>query len=398
MANYVIIREGKIPPDHRTPLSPADANKLNSEFDDFEICIQPSNYRSISEKEYAKNYVMPCSRIAEAEVYLGIKEVAITELLPFKTYFYFSHTIKKQEHNKEMLRDILAKEIRLIDYELITNEKGKRILGFGKWAGRIGAYYGLWAYLKKTGNNDYKQAYKFDRYDEMIASVQKMNFKELKIGILGSGHVGNGCLDLLSETNLSQFKASELGKMKSGYCILGSSELYERKSDGGYERSEFHSSPELYQSRFHEYWGEFDIILNAVYWEEGIPRHFETNDITQKNFRLQTLVDISCDLHGSNPLCIKPSHTENPVYAFSKENGKTCLPYEENGIDVIAIDNLPNELATDASLDFSEAFLPLLKLFHKSPEAEVFRRATIAENGSLTEHCKYLEDWVYGRE
>jgi len=51
---------------------------------------------------------------------------------------FFSHVIKAQEENMEMLDDILKKKINLIDYEKITNDAGKRLVAFGKYAGNSG--------------------------------------------------------------------------------------------------------------------------------------------------------------------------------------------------------------------------------------------------------------------
>ncbi|MFB6307185.1 MAG: hypothetical protein ABEH43_09410 [Flavobacteriales bacterium] len=128
-----LIKEGKIPPDERVCLTPSQCRVVLDRYPDVEIKVQPSEIRAFSEKEYEEKGAIIDEDISDCDVLLGIKEVPVEDLIQNKTYMFFSHTVKMQPNNREMLQEILKKNIELIDHELLTNEKGKRLLGFGRF-------------------------------------------------------------------------------------------------------------------------------------------------------------------------------------------------------------------------------------------------------------------------
>ncbi len=152
-----ILRETKTPADSRVPFSPAQCRQVEDEYPGIRIFVQPSPTRCFTDREYSDEGIELAENLQNCDVLLGVKEVKTQYLLPDKTYFIFSHTIKKQPYNKELLRSILEKKIRLIDYEMLTDGRGVRIIGFGRWAGLAGTYIGMRAWYLRQGNHSLVQ-------------------------------------------------------------------------------------------------------------------------------------------------------------------------------------------------------------------------------------------------
>src|SRR5687767_9356674 len=153
-----IIREGRIPPDKRVPLTPLKCQETLAAFPEIEVVVQPSPVRSYADSEYLELGIPVHEDLSDCDVLMGVKEVPIDQLLPHKTYFFFSHAIKKQPHNQQLLQEIIRKNITLMDYELLTNERGERLVAFGYYTGVVGAYKCLKAYGHKWALFDLKPA------------------------------------------------------------------------------------------------------------------------------------------------------------------------------------------------------------------------------------------------
>ena len=135
-----IIKEGKTPPDERVPLSPAQCKEITEKFPDVELVIQNSTVRRFKAEEYINNGLTMVDSVDDCDVLMGVKEVPMNQLIPNKKYFFFSHTTKKQPYNRDLLKTMLDKNITMVDYEGLTNERGTRLIGFGKYAGIVGCY------------------------------------------------------------------------------------------------------------------------------------------------------------------------------------------------------------------------------------------------------------------
>ncbi|MEM8528259.1 MAG: alanine dehydrogenase, partial [Bacteroidota bacterium] len=190
-----IIREGKIPPDARVPLTPKQCRKIEANFP-VDISVEPSENRVFKDEEYVKQEVTLSKDMENCEVLMGVKEVPIDNLIPNKTYFFFSHTIKEQVYNRELLQAILAKNIRLIDYEVLTDEKSRRLIAFGRFAGMVGAHNGLWTYGKRTGIFELKRMKDYKDYAEAKAFYKAVQFPPIKIVLTGTGRVGKGAAEV----------------------------------------------------------------------------------------------------------------------------------------------------------------------------------------------------------
>lgn len=394
-----IIKEGKIPVDHRVPFTPSQIHLLQHFFEGkLSFKVAPSPIRCFPDEEYEKIGVEVTDELSDCDILMGVKEVKTSELIPEKTYFFFSHTMKKQAYNRELLQEILKKKIRLIDYEALMDEGGQRVVAFGRWAGIVGAYNGLWTYGKKSGLFDLKRAYTCFEKHELFQEFPKIDLPPIKIVVTGQGKVAQGVLETLEAVGIQQVgNVDFLQKYfdQPVFTQLGMSAYNQRKSDGGFDLQEFYEHPELYEGTFMPYTEVSDLLIAAAYWDPKAPKLFEMKDVQSEDFNISVIADITCDMQGSIPTTLRPSEIKSPVYDVSRKTLCEIPAFgEQDSISVMAIDNLPCELPRDASEDFgrqlSEKVIP--ELFR--PGSEMVKSATITENGHLTDKFSYLEDYA----
>jgi len=297
-----------------------------------------------------------------------------------------------------MLQYILENNITLIDYEGIRDEKGKRLVAFGRWAGIVGAYNGLWTYGKKSDLYDLKRAKDCYDLEELKEELMKVNLPPIKMVITGTGKVGGGVAEIL---NYIQVKEVSPADMISKYyeepvfAILSSEDYNRRKADGVYNREEFHNRPELYESDFLKFAEVSDILFAAAFWDTRAPSLFEAADLLTDDFNISVIADITCDIGGSLPTTIRSSSIADPVFDVERETLQEIPPFgSQHSISVMAIDNLPCELPRDASADFGNQLMK-----HVIPElmlekSDILEKATIAKNGKLMPAYSYLEGYV----
>ncbi|MCF3111768.1 NAD(P)-dependent oxidoreductase [Niabella sp. CC-SYL272] len=394
-----LIREGKIPADSRVALTPAQCKWLQAHRPNLLFVVQPAPLRCYKDEEYERAGVRISEDLADCDILLGIKEVPVNDLIPGKTYLFFSHTKKKQPHNQKLLQAILNKKITLIDYECLEHEDGKRIIGFGFFAGIVGAHNGLMAYGNRTGLFSLERVYKQKNFKELIHTYFGLRLPNLKIAITGSGRVAHGLLEIMNLMGVHEVEPDEYLERRFNYPVytqLKGYDLYEQPINKTYNRQDFHEHPQKYISRFAPYTRQTDILLNGVYWYDGVPRLFEAADIKKKDFIIETIADVSDDENGSVPINKRTQTIDDPVYGIDRETGAITAPYLKSSIDIMAVGNLPNELPRDASRYFGEQLIKFVldDLLHKG--SEILRRATIAQNGMLTAHYAYLQDYAEG--
>jgi saccharopine dehydrogenase (NAD+, L-lysine-forming) len=394
-----IIREGKNPPDKRTPFPPGQLKSLNEHFGDQLIFIvESSPFRCYSDDEYREAGIEVADNISEADVFFGVKEVPIAKLNPDKTYFFFSHTIKKQRNNKNLLRAILEKNIRLIDYEVLKDEEGNRVVAFGRWAGIVGAYNAFWTYGKKTALYEIKRASECKNLSELKLELKRVLLPPIKIVVTGSGRVGKGVKEILEALNIPEVETHEFLHLyfeEPVFTVLNSSDYNRRKADGGYDRDEFYSSPQLYESHFLKFAEAGEMLIAAAYWDPDAPRLFNLEDINSPDFALSVIADVTCDIGGSIPTTLRASTILEPIYDVDRERGTEIPAFgSQTSISVMAIDNLPCELPRESSVEFGKQLeqwvIPAL-LEENSP---ILERATLARDGDLTLEFMYLRDFV----
>ena len=175
-----LLKEEKIPEDKRVVLTPKQCKRLKDMYTDVELVVQSSNIRCFSDDEYIHEGVNVVHDVSDCDILLGVKEVPEDSLIPNKTYFYFSHTIKMQPYNRELLVKMIALGVTMVDYEVLKNQKGERLLGFGRYAGIVGAYNGFLTYGLKTGKYKLKEAHKCKDREKGVGYVRARDILPLK--------------------------------------------------------------------------------------------------------------------------------------------------------------------------------------------------------------------------
>ncbi len=395
-----IIKEGKLPYDKRTPLTPTDAVLLQQKYPTIKVVAESSAHRCFSDAEYSSLGIEVVQDIRIADVLLGVKEVPIKELHANKTYLFFSHTIKKQEYNRDLLQAIIAGNIRLIDYECLVDEKENRIIGFGKFAGIVGAHHGLRTFLKRK-NIRLPLAHEVKDYAALINSYTDYILPPLKIAVTGSGRVAKGSIDLLQKIGITQVTKEEYLTATATtpvFCQLTSKDYYQHKDNKPFDNTYFHEFPQEYVSTFLPYTKVTDILMNGIFWKETIPKFFSLQDIKSSDFHIETISDISCDIDGSIPCTIQETHIDDPIFTYHKY--KDCITNwdDTDGIDIIAVSNMPCELPIDASIEFSNALISKVLPEFLTENSILLQKATIASNGTLQQDYAYLTDYLKGLE
>ncbi len=356
-----LIREGKVPPDHRVPLTPKQCKSIQAIYPNVEIVVQPSPIRAYKDEEYTAEGMKLNEDLSSCDIIMGVKEVNISDLIPNKKFLFFSHTLKKQPYNRDLLRAILEKKIQLIDYETIKNKQNKRVIGFGRYAGIVGAYNGFRAMGLKTGLFDIKPANKCADRKEMEAEMSKIVLPEnTKIVLTGFGRVGHGAREIIDILPIKEVTPDEFMKNKFNepvFTHLEVEDYYGRKDGKPFDKSEFYSNPELYKSTFTRFLPEMDMYIPCHFWSNRSPFIITREDLKNENVRLSVVADISCDIDGPVACTIRPSKIADPIYGYDPIS-ETEVDFTTKGaIAVMAVDNLPCELPLDASEDFGNELM-----------------------------------------
>lgn len=395
MLQIGLIREGKVPADNRVALTPAQCRWLRTHFPEYKITVQPSSTRCFSDAEYQRSGVELSEDLSACDILFGIKEVPVKDLIPGKTYLFFSHTKKLQAHNQHLFRTILDKKITLIDYECLVHDDGQRVLGFGFFAGIVGAHNGIMAYGKRTGKYSLGPVHACRDYRSLIHTYFGLKLPNIKVAVTGSGRVAHGVLEVMNLMGITEVEPDEYLERKFSYPVyvqLKGADLYTHRERKNYKRDHFHEHPAEYRSRFLPYTKCTDILMNGVYWDEQVPRLFETSDIDD-SFVIQTIADITDDEHGSVPINLGDQTIDNPVYGVDRASLLKTAPYLPGSIDVMAVGNLPNELPRDASQYFGEQLIKYVLEDLLKGDSELIRRATLVKEGQITEPYAYMKDY-----
>ncbi len=391
-----LLRETKIPADNRVALIPSQCKWLQKQFPGLKVSVQPSTDRSFTDREYERAGVEITEDLGECDFIFGIKEVKAALMIPGKQYLFFSHTRKMQSFNQAMFRTMQEKNITLIDYECLEHEDGQRILGFGFFAGVVGAHNGIMAYGNRTGAYQLARVFEKPDYKQVINSYFGLKLPNIKVVITGSGRVAHGLLEIMNLLGVVDIEPEEYLSRDFTYPVftqLKGSGLYKNKMDGGYQREHFHSNPSAYQCHFLPFAKTSDILLNGIYWEPGVPRLFEWEDMLTPGFRIKTIADVTDDEGGSVPCNLGDTVIEDPVYGVNPKTREKTAPYLSDGVDVMAVGNLPNELPRDASRYFGEQLIKYVLEDLLTKGSAVIDRATILKSGAITPRYSYLKDY-----
>lgn len=398
-----ILREGKTPPDKRVPLTPEQCVEVQQKFPHVSVVVQPSTVRSFSDEEYIKSGIQVKENLSDCDVLLGVKEVKTEDFIEDKIYLFFSHTIKKQSYNRKLLQTVLQKKIRLVDYEVLTNKEGFRIIGFGRFAGLVGAYNGLRAYGLRNKFFDLKPAHQCEDLEEMLTHLDAIILPPVKIAVTGDGRVAGGVLEILEHMKITRLSPGEfLEAEKPGvsvYTQLLPENYVKRKNGFEFDLFHFFLNPSMYENAFSPFAKSTDLLIAAAYWDPKAPVLFTPDDMKMKDFRISVISDITCDIEGSVPSTKKASTIDDPFYDYNPKTEELEPPFSSlKNVTVQAVDNLPCELPKDASLDFGRNLIDKVfpSLFGDDADG-IIERASITKDGKLTPKFSYLQDFADGK-
>ncbi|NND04748.1 MAG: alanine dehydrogenase [Saprospiraceae bacterium] len=394
-----IVRERKSPSESRTPLTPTQVSYLRKE-GKMDIVIQTSPHRCYPDKAFQELEVPVVRDLQECDVLMGIKEVPVKYLLANKTYFFFSHTVKKQPHNRPLLMHVLNKNITLVDYELITNTHGDRLVAFGHHAGIVGAHNALWTWAQRTKSFSLPRLRDLPSYTAAKELYNELHLPAIKIILAGTGRVGTGALAALQAMGIQSVDPRAFlieNYTFPVFCQLMPHHYIEAKNGDTFDKGVFYSDPSTFVSSFLPYARSGDVMINGIYWRQGAPPFFTLDQMCADEFHLQVIADISCDLapQSSIPSTIRTATIDDPVYGFDACSATEKPPFQDHWVDMMCIDNLPNELAKESSQAFGEQLIKqvMQHLVHGDPK-EILHRATIASGCKLMPAYSYLQDWL----
>ncbi len=397
-----ILRENKVPIDKRVPLTPVQCIEVQQKFPGAHITVQPSKVRCYTDTEYSSIGIQVKEDLSDCDLLLGVKEVRIEDFIEGKKYMNFSHVIKKQSYNRKLLQTVLKKNIQLIDYEVLTNKEGIRIIGFGRFAGLVGAYSGIRAFGLRNRLYNLKPAHNCEDLAEMFEQLDSIELPPIKIALTGNGRVANGTLEILNHMNITQVSPEEFIEMTNPafpvFAQLLPNHYVRRKN--GYEFDLFHffTHPEEYENSFIPFAESTDLLLASAFWDPKAPVLFSADDMRKTSFRISVISDITCDIEGSIPSTKRASSIDDPFYDYNPETEELEPAFSsKKNITVQAVDNLPCELPKDASLDFGQNLIDKVfpGLFGEDTDG-IIERASITKNGKLTQRFEYLQDFADG--
>ena len=401
LTNIGIIRESRND-ENRTPLVPEHIKKYKESNPNINFIIQPSNSRCFSDEEYELCGAKINENLNECSIIFGVKEIDPNILINNRTYLFFSHTFKinKQQkniekHKKDLLLSILNKKITLIDYENIRGKNGTRCLGFGRFAGIVGCYNTLNLLLKVLGKQSLASAYKINDYERLVLNLKNLYFPKTKILVTGDGRVAKGVIELLNLTNIKAVSKKDFLEKKFDqpiFCNLETKDYVTNNSSTNFNLEHFINNPQDYSSSALQYLKETNILISAHYWDPSSPKIFENEDLKDLQ-NLKIVGDITCDINGSVPTTIRSTTIEEPNYWIERYNLKE-IDENNDGIAVMAVDNLPSELPRDSSTEFSEGIInEVLPFLLKEDDGRILN-GTITTDGSFLEKYNYLNDYI----
>ena len=398
---FGIVKERKSPPDRRVVFTPEELVRLQAQFPMAEVKVESSDIRIFSDEEYTNLGITVTSDLTDCDVLFGVKEIPVDALIPNKKYFFFSHTIKKQPYNRKLLQAILDKNIELYDHETIVDATNKRLIGFGRYAGIVGAYNGFRGFGMKYDLFNLPKAETLKNQADLLARLKRQTLPNIKIVVTGYGKVGMGIKEMIDgmkikEVNVEDFLTKNFSSpVYTQIDVLDyNKRLDEKKSD----KKDFYQHPENYTSDFERFSKVADVFIAGHFHGNGAPDILTNTMLNAPDCKIKVVADVSCDVDGPIACTLKASTIADPFFGYLPFEHKE-VPYTHPGsILVMSVDNLPCELPKDASEGFGEMFMEhVIPAFFNDDKDGILQRAKITENGKLTPRFEYLQDYVDGK-
>ncbi|MCG8574732.1 MAG: NAD(P)-dependent oxidoreductase [Flavobacteriales bacterium] len=399
-----VIKEGKVPPDKRVPLSPQQCIEVESKFPHVEVYVQRSAIRSFKDEDYENAGVKVVDDVSHCDILIGVKEVPKPDLIPNKKYMFFSHTFKKQPYNRSLLQTILDKKIQLIDYETLTDKNEHRIIGFGRYAGIVGCYNGFRALGIKKGLYNIKPANLCEDRKELEEELKKVQLPaSTKIVATGFGRVGNGAREIFASLNLREVSPQDFLTTdfdEPVFTQLSVSDYYAKADGSEFSKAAFFESGEGHISTFPRYLEVADLFVACHYWDSSSPFVVSRADLKSDKIKTTVVADVSCDIDGPVASTLRPSTIADPLYGYDPATESEVDFMAEGAIGVMAVDNLPCELPKDASEDFGKELIEKVfpYLFGEDPDRIIERASETNLSGELMPDFEYLTSYLAGED
>lgn len=398
---FGIIKERKNPPDRRVVFTPEEVARLLKEHPEAQVKVETSDIRVFTDEQYAELGIEIATDMSDCDVLFGVKEVPVDALIPNKKYFFFSHTIKKQTHNRKLLQAILEKKIDLYDHETIVDANYKRLIGFGRYAGIVGAYNGMRAFGLKFELFSIPKAETLTSKEDLVNKLRRQILPPIKIVLTGHGKVGMGAKEILDGMRIKEVSPENfLTKIYSEpvYTQIDVMDYYKRKDDQPASKEDFYKNPTAYTSNFERFSKVSDIFMAGHFYGNDGPEILSQAMLNAPDCKIKVVADISCDVDGPIACTLKASTIAEPLFGYLPSEHKE-VPYMHPGaVVVMSVDNLPCELPKDASEGFGEMFMKhVIPAFFNGDKDGILARAKMTENGKLTKRFEYLQDYVDGK-
>ncbi len=419
----------------RTPLTPSQVRKL-VETENIQVIVQPAPNRIFSDREYAKAGAIISEDLNPCQIIFGVKEIPVTDFLPAHAYCFFSHTIKGQPQNMPMLKRVLDLKATLIDYEKVADEKARRLIFFGKFAGYAGMIDVIWALGLRLQHRDIPtpfasihQALKYDSLGKAKKAFRQIgeqiardglpeNLLPLVCGFTGYGHVSQGAQEIFNllpheevspDRLISFIRSGKFSQNLVYKVVFREADMFRHKIPGKkFHLRDYYDHPENYTGIFHQYLPYLSVLINGIYWEPRYPR-LVTREAVKSLFRksrdmkLKVIGDITCDVNGSVECTLKATNSASPVYSYHPLTESIDDGYQGEGVIILAVDKLPSELPRESSQEFGKLLLPFVPALagadyqepmEKLIVPEPFYRAVIAHQGHLMPDFHYLREFI----
>jgi saccharopine dehydrogenase (NAD+, L-lysine forming) len=434
MNNKIGIRhEDKYTMERRVALPPRFVKKLTD--NGLQVYVERSPKRIFTNSEFKQAGAFVTPSLRDAPVIFGVKEIPVSFFEENKTYVFFSHVIKGQPYNMPMLTKMMEKKCNLIEYEKITDDQGRRLIFFGRFAGLAGMINSLWSYgerMKVLGHNTpfskMKQSHKYNSLAEAEQAVREAgelirafgipdDMAPFTIGFTGYGNVSQGAQHIANQLPAVEITPEELLKLKADgsysnklvyKVVFKEHHISEPKNAGQeFDLKDYYDHPEKYKNQFEKYLPHLTILMNCMYWDNRYPTLVSKDAIEKlydaNDMKLTVIGDVTCDPDGSIEFTHKGTEIEDPVFVYDPEKRKPTMGFEGDGILVMAVDILPSELPRESSESFGEAlvdFVPAIARADYSADFEQLKlpaeikRAMILHRGELTPDYQYIQEYL----
>ncbi|CAM4266394.1 NAD(P)-dependent oxidoreductase [Flavobacterium terrigena] len=399
---FGLIKERKTPPDRRVVFSPSELLEVKEQFPNAEIKVEASDIRVFSDSEYIENGFEISENVEDCDVLIGVKEVPVDALIPNKKYFFFSHTIKKQAYNRNLLKACVDKNIELYDHETIVNENNTRLIGFGRYAGIVGAYNGIRSFGLKFDIFNLPKAETLTNQQALITQLKKPFLPPIKIVLSGKGKVALGAKEMLDGMKMKEVSVEDFLSKTYTYPVFTMIDIQDyniHKEGLAFDKKDFYTNPQNYNSNFERFTEVADIFIAGHFYGNGAPIILSREMLASPKNKIKVVADISCDINGPIASTLRASTIAEPNYGYLPSEHKEVDMYHPSAIVVMAVDNLPCELPKDASEGFGEMFLQhVIPAFFNDDANGILARAKITGDGKLTPRFAYLQSYLDGNQ